>query len=50
MSVLKYETMDVVLDETLAEVCGHTKTSPTMTWTCVAPFHASNKHWYQRVS
>lgn len=49
MSAQQYDTVDLVLDDTMTAVCTATKATTTMIWKCVSAFHGDRFHYYQRV-
>ena len=49
MSVQKYDTMDVVLDDSMEATCTATSASATMLWRCVSSFHGDKLHYMVRV-
>ena len=49
MSAQRYESVDVVLDDSMEAVCTATSASATMLWKCAATFHGDKLHYFVRV-
>lgn len=49
MSAQQYDTMDMVLDDSLEAVCTATTASTTMLWKCASTFHGDKLHYFVRV-
>lgn len=46
MSTQQYDTVDLVLDETLD--CTATRSSTSFIWKCASTFHGDNRHYFIR--
>lgn len=49
MSAQHYDTVDVVLDDSMEAVCTATAASATMLWKCASTFHGDKHHYMVRV-
>ena len=49
MSAQRYESVDVVLDDSMEATCTATSATATMLWRCVSTFHGDRLHYFQRV-
>jgi hypothetical protein len=49
MSAQRYESVDVVLDDSMEATCTATAASATMLWKCASVFHGDKLHYFVRV-
>lgn len=49
MSTQRYDSVDVVLDDSMEATCMATTASATMLWRCASTFHGDRLHYFVRV-